>query len=121
MKRLQGYKYYLENYENAEMREIFSAYSLKAQACKEQGLNEKEWKVVRKEMVWTERGFQKNLTKAQLLKILANFQDDDEIKVDVEYNLWDYSNQVLQMSIDDGLCYDEENNSFHIFAGDFEC
>ena len=122
MKKFQGIHYYLQNIYTQQKIDFLTKHKNKVNACQEQGLKAEQWKVLSRKELWSQEQCISNLTKAQLLKILENLQDNEEVQINVEYTLWNgNSNDNLLINKEDGLCYDKENKTLHIFAGDFDC
>lgn len=122
MKKFQGVHYHLQNRYTQQTIEFVTKHKNKLLACEEKGLIAENWTILSREELWSQEQCISNLTKAQLLKILENLQDDEEVQVNVEFTVWDGgTNENLSMQEEDGLCYDKENKTLHIFAGAFEC
>jgi hypothetical protein len=110
MKKVNGYNYEVVNANN-EVKRFHSKFN-KVKACEEQGLVAKDWKVVNKTIAYTTEGLYSRITKAQMLKILEDMEDDEVLAIEVQEFLGDTDYTYEE---NDGLCYDKATKTFRAF------
>jgi hypothetical protein len=123
MKKFDHVDYVFCNRFTNEIITISTTSTIKAKVCFDHGLNEKLWKIIEKKEIYRTEGIRTNLTKKQLLEILASFNDDEELPLLVDYSTRHGQPEYYfdNPDTDYGLCYDAIEKKFVAWAGEFEC
>ena len=115
-------KYFLRNVKTNEIVEGLG-FS-KEQVCKNLDLKKHNYRVEKIKEIYKDIKAKTNLTNAELIAILSKRPANEEVKINIEMDLWASYGEIERsyhnLNENDGLCYSETENELYLYAGYIE-